>query len=334
MGRATHGGVAVTTMLPVDLIDPDPENVRAGVGDPATLAELAESIQRNGLIQAVTVYPTSGRYRIQAGHRRFAAVQLLGLVEVDVRVVEPPRDNLRRLDAMLAENFHRESLNPMEEARAFAQYRDAGLGQEDIGRRVGRPQGHVSTTLMFLTELSDHEQQMLEAGQLTRTAAVATVKRRRAEQGRARSDSGGKHRYGYAVPWFNGRHPRAGEAQRRCRAAGHDPSHRLGPACGACWEITVGAGGSSMARSAVRDDRSDLVERARDLDELHALAGGVRETVMTATPERVRRMLDRAFARLMANVTEQQLEDQGERRTFTEAVADLTEVFEDTGDAA
>lgn len=321
----------MTTMLPVSLIDPDIENVRAGVGDPATLVELAESIQRNGLIQAITVYPTAGgRYQIQAGHRRFAAVQMLGLVDVDVRVVEPPRDNLRRLDAMLAENFHRESLNPMEEARAFAQYRDAGLGQEDIGRRVGRPQSHISTTLMFLTELTDHEQQMLEAGQLTRAAAVATVKRRRAEQGRARSDSGGSHRFGHAVPWFNNRHPHAAAAQRLCRSAGHDPAHRLGPACGACWESTIATQGGRAVRADIRDDRGDLVERAQDLHELRQLAGGVRETVMTATPVRVRRMLDRAFSRLMDSVTRQQEEDQRERRTLVEAVADLTDVFEES----
>jgi hypothetical protein len=70
------------------------------------------------------------------------------------------------------------------------------------------------------------------------------------------------------------------------------------------------------------------VTRASDLAELVALAGGVRETVMTATPTRIRLLLDRAFRRLTESVERQQREDERERRTMLEAVEDLTSVFE------
>lgn len=224
-------------MLALDLVEPDPDNVRSSVGD---VTELAESMRTTGLVQAIRVYPVDGgRYRIQAGHRRYAAALSLGWTEIRGDIGEPPTDDLSRLDAMLAENLHREQLNPLEEARAFRRYVDAELSQEEIARRVGRQQSHVSTTLMFLTELTDEEQQMLETGQLNRTTAVGLIKRRRAEQGRARADAGRKHQYGFSVPWFNRNHALADVAQERCRGLDHSPALRIGPACGPCWEHVI-----------------------------------------------------------------------------------------------
>lgn len=233
--RSTAGSI------PIGAIDPDPDNIRAGTGD---VTELAESIARTGLMNPLTVYPTGpDRWRLSAGHRRYAALRLLGRDEVlvpdECKIVDPPASDLDRLDRMIAENLHREQLNPMEEARAFRRYADADLNQEQIAQRVGRPQSHVSTTLMFLTELTDDEQQQLESGQLTRAAAVGLIKSRRAEQGRARADAGAKHRYGYSVPWFNRHHPQASAAQQRCRDLDHSPALRIGPACGPCWEHVI-----------------------------------------------------------------------------------------------
>lgn len=81
------------------------------------------------------------------------------------------------------------------------------------------------------------------------------------------------------------------------------------------------------------DQRGELVTRAKDLEELHALAGGVRETVMTATPQRVRLLLDRAFRRLTVSVEAQQRADERARRSFAQAVTDL-EAEVAGGDAA
>jgi len=311
-------------MIPVGLIDPDPRNVREDLGD---LTDMMASIERVGLLQSVRVYPTGDRYTVQAGHRRFAALQRLDWTLIPCEVADPPADNLARLDAMLHENGQRKPLNPMEEARAYQEYVDAGLNQQEIEARVGRPQSHISTALMFLTELTPQEQADLESGRIKRAHAVKLMKARRASEGRARSDLGGTHRYGYAVPYFNGNHRLAHVAQSACRAAGHSPAIRIGPACGGCWESAITTYGGFSAMGGGRD----LPDRAAALDELHAIAGGVRETVMTATPERVRRLLDVAFSGLVESVARAAAEDARERRTLSEAIGDLAGELEDTG---
>src|SRR5581483_6413351 len=71
-------------VLPIDLIDPHPANIREELGE---LSELARSIQQQGILQPLLVQPhpgKEGRYRLLAGHRRFEAAQLAGLSQVPV----------------------------------------------------------------------------------------------------------------------------------------------------------------------------------------------------------------------------------------------------------
>jgi ParB family transcriptional regulator, chromosome partitioning protein len=63
-----------TVRLALDRIDPSPRNPRRAL---AGLAELADSIEAYGLLQPVVVRERGPRYELIAGHRRFAALQLL-----------------------------------------------------------------------------------------------------------------------------------------------------------------------------------------------------------------------------------------------------------------
>src|ERR1700685_545506 len=64
----------------LNLIDPDPHQPRQTIGD---LTELASSIQEHGVINPIIVEVSgSGRYRIIAGERRFAACRTLELKTV------------------------------------------------------------------------------------------------------------------------------------------------------------------------------------------------------------------------------------------------------------
>ena len=56
--------------------------------DESKLAELAESLRTQGLIQPITVRPNSEGYEIVAGARRFRAAYLAEMDEVPVRVVQ------------------------------------------------------------------------------------------------------------------------------------------------------------------------------------------------------------------------------------------------------
>jgi ParB/RepB/Spo0J family partition protein len=102
-------------LIPVDLIDPAEDNFRGPVGD---VTELAELIKAQGLLQAITVTPKpDDRYKVVFGHRRLAAVQQLGWTEIEAKVRE--YTDAERLPVMFVENFGREDLTPLQEARAY-----------------------------------------------------------------------------------------------------------------------------------------------------------------------------------------------------------------------
>lgn len=117
--------------------------------DEAALAELAASIEANGIVQPIVVRKFSGKYQIVAGERRWRAAQRAGLHRVPVVVKDVSDEKL--LELALVENIQREELNPVEEARAYRQLIDnIGLTQEQIAERVGRERTLITTSLRLL----------------------------------------------------------------------------------------------------------------------------------------------------------------------------------------
>src|SRR3954447_3788677 len=151
--------------VPLDLIVPNPRQPRQRF-DEATLAGLAESVGRRGVLQPVLVRPLpGGTYELVAGERRWRAAQLAGLETVPALV--RASDDAHALEAALIENMAREDLNPVEEARACAALvEELGLTREEVGRRVGRSRVAVSNLLRLL-DLPDEALALLEEGALS-----------------------------------------------------------------------------------------------------------------------------------------------------------------------
>ena len=135
--------------------------------DPAALAELADSIRAQGVVQPVVVTPgEGGRDVIVAGERRWRAAQEAGLEQVPV-VVREVRDDRHLLELALVENLQRSDLNPIEEALAFhALQEEFGLAQEEIATRVGKARPTIANSLRLLN-LQPEVQDLLRAGRLT-----------------------------------------------------------------------------------------------------------------------------------------------------------------------
>src|SRR5271154_3212952 len=96
----------------LELVDPDPNQPRKNLGD---LSELAASIREHGVINPIIVEVAgSGRYRIIAGERRFAACHSLGLPTVPCIVRTVAEQS--RLTLQLIENLQRKDLPPAGEA--------------------------------------------------------------------------------------------------------------------------------------------------------------------------------------------------------------------------
>jgi ParB family chromosome partitioning protein len=135
--------------------------------DEGALAELAESIRAQGIMQPILVRPVDaakGRYEIIAGERRFRAAQLAGLTEVPVLVREVADEHAAAM--ALIENIQREDLNPLEEAQGVKRLLDEfGLTHEQAATAIGRSRSATSNLLRLLN-LAGPLQTMLLAGDI------------------------------------------------------------------------------------------------------------------------------------------------------------------------
>lgn len=136
--------------------------------DEGALAELAESIRAQGVMQPILVRPLDGddqgKYEIIAGERRFRAAKLAGLKEVPVLVREVPDENAAVM--ALIENIQREDLNPLEEAHGVRRLLDEfGLTHEQAAQSIGRSRSATSNLLRLLN-LAEPVQTMLLAGDI------------------------------------------------------------------------------------------------------------------------------------------------------------------------
>ena len=145
--------------LPLDLLQRGKYQPRIDMR-PESLAELAESIKAQGIVQPIVVRPVgtpgpteSQRYEIIAGERRWRAAQLAGLAEIPAIVRQVPDE--AAVAMALIENIQRENLNPLEEARALERLvSEFDLTHQEAAEAVGRSRAAVSNLLRLL-ELAD-----------------------------------------------------------------------------------------------------------------------------------------------------------------------------------
>ena len=115
----------------------------------AKLAELAESIRSNGLIQPITVRPNLAGFEIVAGARRFRAAQLAEVFSVPARIVEI--DDTAALEWQLVENSQRVDVHPYEEAQGFQRLLDMpGYDVAALVEKSGKSAAHVYARLSLL----------------------------------------------------------------------------------------------------------------------------------------------------------------------------------------
>ena len=150
--------------LPVARIRPGRYQPRTRM-DQEALAELAASIQSQGLMQPVLVRPVDReRYELIAGERRWRAAQMAGMQEIPALVREVADESA--LAMSLIENIQRENLNPMEEAAGLQRLVDEfRMTHEQAADAVGRSRS-ATTNLLRLLRLSKPVQGMVMEGVL------------------------------------------------------------------------------------------------------------------------------------------------------------------------
>ncbi len=140
----------------------------------AALSELAESIEKHGLIQPIVVRPTtSGTYMIVAGERRWRACRMAGLKEVPVIIKET--DDKSVMELALIENLQREDLNPVEEALGYKTLMEEySLTQENLSKQVSKSRSAIANALRLLN-LDEDELEALRNGAITAGHARALL---------------------------------------------------------------------------------------------------------------------------------------------------------------
>jgi ParB-like chromosome segregation protein Spo0J len=154
--------------IPLSLVHPSPMNPRKTFEEEA-LQELADNIEKQGLLQPITVRPIQDKkrfeviagsadfhpeYEIVCGERRYRAVCLLrekydnlDLVDeneepynpfLEISAIVRVMDDKEAFDAMITENLQRKDVDPIEEAFAFGQLIKNGNTAEDVAARFGK----------------------------------------------------------------------------------------------------------------------------------------------------------------------------------------------------
>lgn len=131
-------------------IDPNPDQPRRAFSE-ESIAQLAQSIRDQGLLQPILVVPMNGgRYRIVAGERRWRAARMAGLDRVPCIVRE--MNQTQQMEIALIENLQREDLNPIEVAQGIQTLmKQCGYTQEQVAERLCKSRPAVANLLRLLT---------------------------------------------------------------------------------------------------------------------------------------------------------------------------------------
>jgi len=161
-------------MIPLDKLDPNPEQPRVDFGD---LTELTASIAEKGVLEPLLVKPNrlTGRWMIIAGERRFRSAQRAGLKEVPC--VEMEVDDGTIAEIALIENMQRKDLTVWEEADGLlALCERFGYTHDDVARKVGKSRTTV-TEAMAIARIPEDVREICKGGDINAKSSLLQIVR-------------------------------------------------------------------------------------------------------------------------------------------------------------
>lgn len=151
---------------------------------PQECAELAISIEKNGLLSPITIRELRTKathdhvneddlvrkgykYKIITGHRRYVAMaRILNWDKIQCFVLSKDVSDTDCHDKNLIENLERQDLNMLQEAKALRPYIERGMGKSEIAERIYKDRGWVQSRMMLL-ELPEQVQEFAAKGMLS-----------------------------------------------------------------------------------------------------------------------------------------------------------------------
>jgi ParB family chromosome partitioning protein len=158
----------VVRELQIAAVQPDPLQPRTAMDEDRLIA-LKASLQAKGQLLPIRVRKDPGhpeKYFVVSGHRRLTVVASLGHTTIRCIVVDGQPEESSVLAEQLAENIHRENLNPIDEAESFRRY----LSLKSCTAAQAASELQVTPTrisrAMALLDLSDIAKAALRSGQM------------------------------------------------------------------------------------------------------------------------------------------------------------------------
>ncbi len=134
--------------IPVEEIIPNPFQPRQDFRE-LEIEELAQSIQKYGVIQPVIVRKARLGYQLITGERRWRACRRIGLPTIPA--INQEMDDQQMAAVSLIENLQRKDLNYFEEAMAYARLiHEFGMTQEEVAQQMGKSQSAIANKLRLL----------------------------------------------------------------------------------------------------------------------------------------------------------------------------------------
>ena len=177
--------------IPIDSIIEPEDQVRTDI-TLEVLQGLADSIKQHGIVTPLIVLEKGDKYEVVAGHRRYLASKMVNLSVLPCIVRE--LDQHGQDMVKLHENFFREDVNPIDEARYFVHlHLSQNLAYSEIARLCSRSDSYINSRVALL-QGGTAVLAALEAGQINFSQAneinKATSENVRAELLRITIESG------------------------------------------------------------------------------------------------------------------------------------------------
>lgn len=121
--------------------------------DKAALADLAKSIKKVGVLQAVIARPVNGHFEIVAGERRVIAAKNAGLTAISVDVRTLSDEDV--IEIQLIENLQREGLHELAEAEGYEALMKLGHSADEVAEKLNKTKSYIYARVKLLALCAD-----------------------------------------------------------------------------------------------------------------------------------------------------------------------------------
>lgn len=172
METANIQSVAENNIVSVALanIQPSSYNPRKHF-DEVSLAELAENIRQQGVLQPIGVRPIADtdRFEIVFGERRYRASLMAGMEEIAAVILNVSNETAAEM--AVTENLQRKDVTPVEEATAYQKLMESGRHDvQSLAVQFGKNENYIRTRLKFVSLIPEIVE-LLEKDEITISVA-------------------------------------------------------------------------------------------------------------------------------------------------------------------